>query len=50
MSSKLVRLEQPEQSQVDTNSAKKISLLWKYCDELMDKTQRKKVRYCLHNL
>ena len=41
MSSKHVRLEQPEQSQVDTNSAKKISLLWKYCDELMDKNSEK---------
>ena len=36
MSLKRVRLEQPEQSQDDTNSAKKKSLLWKYCDELMD--------------
>ena len=36
MSSKRVRLEQPEQSQDDTNSAKKKLLLLKHCDELMD--------------
>ena len=51
MSSKHVKLEQPDQSQADTNSAKKESLLWKYCDELMDENSEKEVRYnCLHNL
>ena len=39
----------PEQSQADTNSAKKISLLGKCCDELMDENSEK-VCYCLHNL
>ena len=39
MSSKRVRLEQPEQSQDDTNSAKK--LLWKYCDQFMDENSEK---------
>ena len=40
MSSKHVRLEQPEQSQDDTNSVKKL-LLWKYCDEFMDENSEK---------
>lgn len=34
ISSNRAKLEQPSQN--DTNAAKKKSLLWKYCDELMD--------------
>ena len=50
ISSKRVRLDQPEQSQDDTNSAKKSHYYGNIVMNLWMKTQRQKVHHCIHNL